>query len=175
MKYYVRMVRPRFEVKFIEIDAENESQAQSTATTIGMESKTGWKPIKRATEDYFPHIERCLTANDFAANEMTVEEGREELSSVEVPEQDKYLLLYADTFSGEGELVPQAWLLRQRSLMISDLCSDWIIDLQSMAESALDGFEEGIKPEAMETAKILLFKLKRDNEDGDNDPPTGAA
>lgn len=138
-----------------------------------MESKAGWKPIKRAPDDYLPHIERCLTENDFAANEMTIEEGREELSSLDVPEQDQYLLLYADTFAGEGELVPQPWLLRQSSLMISDLCSDWIIDLQAFGESELELCEDGLKPQAAQTAKILLFRLKRD-DGGDDPPPTVA-
>lgn len=175
MKYLLRMVRPRFEVKLIEIEAESEAVARLTATTQALVSKQGWKLIERSTDDYFPHIERCLSETDLGANEMTEEEAREELASISAPDMDKYFLLYADAFAGEGELVPQPWMLRKSSLMITDLCSDWIEDLQELAESEHEEFEEHIREVSpAETANILLFKLKRDGPN-DEDPPTGAA
>lgn len=173
MKYLLRMVRPRFEVKLVELEAENDSVARLIATTEALGSKTGWKLIARSTEDYFPHIERCLSETELGANDMTEEEAREELASVAAPDLDKYFLLYADTFAGEGELVPQPWMLRRSSLMITDLCSDWIDDLQELAGSEHEEFEEHVRDVSpSETAKILLFKLK--NDDGE-EPPPGAA
>lgn len=132
----MRLIRPRFEVLYLTVEAKDHDIAEGLAyiSTGGHEAE--WKLIDHSPEDYHPYVELCLSENELSANEMTAEDAAEELSSTKIPEWDKYLIAHADTNSGEGTLCEQPWFWGVSELMKLDLCADWSIELQALAEEA---------------------------------------
>ena len=162
--YHVRLVRPRFEVQYLTVQATSEDAARAMAEFEAGEDASDWKLIDYSPEDYQPFIERCLSDSDLDANEMTPEEGAEMLSSTLRPERDKYLLMYADTDGGQGELCEQPWLWSEGALMTADLCGDWALGLQDIIENEAseDDLELELQGgEASTTAKFLLAETLR--------------
>lgn len=174
MKYYLRMVRPRFETRLIEVDATSYEHAKLLGTMAGMVPSDDWQMIDHDPYTYAAHVERCSDEHNFEANGQTVEEGVADLASTAVPEDDKYLLMYADTFTGEGRIVPEPWLLQHGTLMITDLCCDWGRDVEGLAADTSFNDGDGDTPERsnLATAKILLFR-KAPAGDVEPTPPTG--
>jgi hypothetical protein len=102
MKYYLRMVRPRFEVRLIEVDARSESEAKYLAMIEAMEPDKRWRSIPHNPNDYAAHVEQCESEHDFSANDTTLKEGKAQLAAAVPSEFNKYLLLRDDLFDGEG-------------------------------------------------------------------------
>lgn len=157
--YHVRLIRPRFEVSYLSVEAPDHETAEDLAQFLASNDPAEWKLIDFSLEDYHPFVERCL-----AENEVTADEAEAELSSTEIPERDKYLLLYADTFGGDGKLVEQPWLRSESALMKADLCGDWCMDLQAILEN--EASEDDIElelqgGEATEATKSLLAETLR--------------
>lgn len=159
--YHVRLVRPRFEVQYLTVQAASEEAARAIATFEAGDEPTDWKLIDFSSEDYEPFVERCMSDNDLDANEMTPEDGAALLSSTERPEHDKYLLMYADTDGGQGQLCEQPWLWSEGALMTADLCGDWALGLQDVMENEASEDDELQGGQASETTNSLLAETLR--------------
>jgi hypothetical protein len=106
-RYHVRLVRPRFEVSYLTVEAPDEDIAQDMALRSASTDPKDWALIEFNPKDYHAYVERCVTDNDLAANEMTADDAEAEFSSTEAPKHDKYLLMYADT-ARRGRAMPDA-------------------------------------------------------------------
>lgn len=163
-RFHIRLVRPRFEVQYLTVRATDHEMAKFVALVEAGDDPEDWKLVDYSDEDYEPFVERCLSDNDLAANEMTLQEAKDELSSTEIPQHDKYLLLYADTASGEGDLCEHPWFAEEGALMKSDLIGDWCLDIQSFLDDGAS--EEDIEAELMggepsEKSKAMLAEVLR--------------
>lgn len=105
-----------------------------------------------------------MSEAELAAIPMTPQEAEDQFSSTDRPRSDKYLLMYADTDSGYGELCEQPWFLAEGALMIADLCGDWASGLQEMMEN--EASEDLIEHELLggnpsDATKTLLAETLR--------------
>ena len=121
--YYVRLCRPRFEVTLVAVEATNPSTAQNKARTLAKEGKSGWRILPYDPQIYRPHVETCA-----------IDEGptyrRDSAEAILSKYQDKYvryLMLYADTNGGHGEVLLQPWSEDNKEASIShNLANNWI-------------------------------------------------
>jgi hypothetical protein len=162
--YHVRLVRPRFEVQYLTVQAANEDAAKIMALFEAGHDQADWKLIDFDSDDYHPFFERCVSEAELAAIEMTPAEAAEQFASTDRPKSDKYLLLYADTDSGYGELCEQPWFWSEGALMIADLGGDWASDLQEMMEN--EASEDDVEMELLggdpsDATKALLAETLR--------------
>ena len=170
-KYHVRLVRPRFEVQYLTVTAANEDAAKVMALFEAGDDQADWKLIDFDSDDYHPFFERCVTEAELAAIEITPQEAADQFSSTDPSKSDKYLLMYADTDSGYGELCEQPWLWAEGALMLADLGGDWASGLQEMMEN--EASDDDIEHELLggdpsDASKALLAETlrKRPKKDG---------
>ena len=92
----------------------------------------------------------------------------DEESFMSVAKDKKYLLLKADTDSGEGEVVYQPWIGAISDLMIADLCSDWGGELAEAEEAGVAGFYDWVERHARflkeGPAKVIPLRRPRGEE-----------
>lgn len=128
-RFRVRLVRPVFEYADVEVEAGEEFEAVTTALAgAGTIPADAWRG-NFAPEEYGVDAV-CVT-------ETTG--GDEELFTA-IAGEKKYLLLKADTGSGEGEVVYQPWIGEVSDLMLADLCADWTGELAEAGETGVAGF-----------------------------------
>ncbi len=128
-RFRVRLVRPVFEYADVEAEAGEEFEAICTALAgAGTIPADAWRG-KFAPEEYGVDAV-CVT--ETAGND-------EELFTA-IAGEKKYLLLKADTDSGEGEVVYQPWIGEVSDLMLADLCADWAGELAEIGEVGVAGF-----------------------------------
>jgi len=87
--------------------------------------------------------------------ELDDREESEEIDQTFQDESTKYLLLQADTDTGEGTIIPQPWLMMQSALMIADLSKDWSSQLIALEQEGFDEFLRVSCP--TKSAKIIPF------------------
>lgn len=75
---------------------------------------------------------------------MTETAGNDEELFTAIAGEKKYLLLKADTGSGEGEVVYQPWNGEVSDLMLADLCADWAGEGYSATATEGGGVADGI-------------------------------
>ena len=147
MKHYVRVCRPRFEVAVLEIEADDDEQAQDIAIREATElPRERWHLLPFNGEHYQPHVETCHSEHTIDANAADEEGVREayveELKSPEAGEaiEDiRYLLLFADVWSGEGRVVFEPWFrfcVDEPELIEHDLAGDWMRKLKAVGEDS---------------------------------------
>ena len=145
MKHYVRVCRPRFEVAVLEIDADDDEQAQDIAVGEATEIPSErWHLLPFKGEHYQPHVEACHSEHTIDANVADEPGAREayieELKSPEAPEvaEDiRYLFLIADVWSGEGRVVFEPWFrVDKTELLEHDLAADWMRKLKAVGEES---------------------------------------
>jgi predicted DNA-binding transcriptional regulator AlpA len=121
--YHVRLCRPRFEVATVAVEATNPSTAQNRARTLAKEGKSGWRILPYDPQIYRPHVETY-------AFEEAPTYSRDSVEAILSKYQDKYvryLMLYADTNGGHGEVFIQPWLEDNKDASIShNLANNWI-------------------------------------------------
>ncbi len=150
MKHYVRVCRPRFEVAVLEIDADDEEQAEDIAVGVAIELPgEGWHLLPCNDELYQPHVETCHsehTINASADDPKEREEYIEDLKSLERADavnHIRYLLLYADVGTGQGRVIFEPWFpAGEPELLEHDLAGDWVSDLEVIMDEGLENFEE---------------------------------
>jgi hypothetical protein len=158
MKFYVRVVRPRFEMQYVEVDAIDDDHARDQATKECRRRDGSWTTIDFSTTDYGCHIEECMSEDNLDANEMTPAAARAELSDPSTTDY-RYLLLSADIVSGTGEVLFQPWLDEADVLLLDDLASDWKVELEMLCDDNSDDFMERPRPkldEPSESSKQML-------------------
>ncbi|EHP86538.1 hypothetical protein GeomeDRAFT_1844 [Geobacter metallireducens RCH3] len=125
-RFMVRLVRPVFEYVDIEVEAGEENEAVSAALA-GAETIPAdeWRGNFAAEEYGVDAV--CVTESA----------GDDKEIFTEIAGEKKYLLLKADTDSGEGEVVYQPWIGEVSDLMLADLCSDWSGELAEAEEAGV--------------------------------------
>jgi hypothetical protein len=151
MKHYVRVCRPRFEIAVLEIDADDDDQAEDMA--VGQAIKlpaAGWHLLSFDDEAYQPHVESCHSEHTIDANVEDEPGEREEyIKELQSPERAeamhcvRYLLLYADVGTGEGSVIFEPWFpVGEPQLLEHDLAGDWVRELEAIQDEGLENFED---------------------------------
>ena len=138
-RFTVRIVRPVFESVVVEVEAECEEDAIAAALgqadTILDEEWTGvFEP-----ENYF-YDAQCIDIIHGCDGEEQISAGDEfecEDDPLATNEYRRYLLLKANTFSGDGEVLYQPWLEDVDDLMLADLCMDWSAQIEEARKGSL--------------------------------------
>lgn len=105
----------------------------------------------------------------FEYADVEVEAGEEfEAVFTALAGEKKYLLLKADTGSGEGEVVYQPWIGAISDLMLADLCADWTGELAEAGEAGVAGFYDWAERHARflkeGPAKVIPLRPRREEE-----------
>ena len=167
-KYNVRIVRPVFQSVIVEVEAESEEEAVATALgqadTIPEEEWTGaFEP-----ENYFYDAQgiEVILANDDDNRESDGDEDECEDDLLATNEYRRYLMLKANTYLGEGEVLYQPWLEEVDDLMLADLCMDWTDQIEEARKGslslAIEVMKDHIQTKNKKPAKILPFKRPSD-------------
>ena len=86
-----------------------------------------------------------------------------------IAKDKKYLLLKADTDSGEGEVLYQPWMGKISDLMLADLCSDWVAELAEAEEEGAERFNDWLERHARflkeGPAKVIPLRRPRGEEE----------
>ena len=128
-RFRVRLVRPVFEYVDIELEADEEYEAVTTALAgAGAIPADAWRGEFALGEYGIDAV--CVTeAADDEEEQLTAIAG-----------EKKYLLLKADTDTGEGQVVYQPWIGDVSDLMLADLCADWTGELAEAEEAGVASF-----------------------------------
>lgn len=130
MRFFVRVARPRFEICCVTVEADDAEDAKCAALKLATGTERVWSLLDFSEADYGCHIERMYADDELDVNGFDPATIVESLSAKHV-EDEKYILMKADTASGEGEIVTQKWFSHSDVLLKHDLCDDWTKDLQS--------------------------------------------
>jgi hypothetical protein len=134
-RYRVRLVRPLFQVAVVDVEAADEEvamlEALSQAGTITEKEWVG----EFDPDGYFYDVQYVEEA----------EESDDDYIFTGIEKDRKYLLLKADTDSGEGEITFQPWMSEVSDLMVADLCSDWSGQLEELEEEGASNFYESLE------------------------------
>lgn len=147
MKYFVRVVRPRFEFQLLEVEAGDRSSAEELAVMEAAELTSGWRELIYSPSQYAPHAEITLPEQDVADPE-----DREAMCSAQ-PSDWVYMLLQANTFTGEGRMVWEPWFSEVTTSTAEDLLDEWRDDLEFFAQGDTDDDDDG-RP----SANVLQFR-----------------
>ena len=156
-RFIVRLVRPVFEYADVELEAGEEFEAGFMALAgAGAISADAWRG-KFAPEEYGVDAVCVTEAADDDEEIFTAIAG-----------EKKYLLLKADTGSGEGEIVYQPWIGEVSALMLADLCADWTGELDEAGESGVAGFCDWAERQARflkeGPAKVIPLRPRMEEE-----------
>lgn len=161
-KYYVRVARLRVETAIVEVDAENDDDAQHQAIQQATHLPTTfWATELFDAGDYSPHVETMVTGADFDPPiELNADQGWALLADTET----RYLLLKASSDEDQGHVVLQPWFdVDQPDLLVSDLTRDWIASLQHLGvthmSERLDDLASGSPP--MPSDRIIFAAPRR--------------
>jgi hypothetical protein len=159
MKHFVRVCRPRFELAVLEIEAEDDDEAEAIAYKQAASlPDDAWHVQAFAPEHYHPHVETCHSEDTIDANVGDDEDEKvdyvERLKDFDGDDDDtRYLLLLADIGSGEGRVIFEPWFCtRQPELLESDLCGDWVSNLEEVGDAGFENFEAFAETEALRAA-----------------------
>jgi hypothetical protein len=142
VKHYILLCRPRFEVAMIKVEDVSPALACRKALEQGPSDPSSWTLLPFDEQSYWPHVERCLTEPEVEISAYLGEMEKTAEDEVRVLAQDentRYLLLKADTFLGEGQVVRQPWMSELSPISERDLCGDWVEALQASQEEVPRG------------------------------------
>lgn len=160
MKYFVRLVRPRFETQLTVVEADDEEDAHVQAMAQSFSRERDWRLVEFSFTDYRCHVEECVSEEDIKLDETTKKEVRARLSSTASPDENKYLLMQANVGTGHGEIVLQPWFVQEDNLMAHDLCLDWASEIELLpAGEPLEDIELEGTPGA--TNRMLAAALSK--------------
>jgi hypothetical protein len=141
MRYYAKVVRLRLEVACVEIEGDDITtgqQAADLALDMASNGPLDWKLQPFDAEAYGPHVEMLLSDPEIDDEEAEAAAIRRWMCNPETAVHDRYLLLHADTETGEGRTILQPWLSEAAGLMLADLCGEWMDDLADLSEIAIE-------------------------------------
>jgi hypothetical protein len=156
-RFRVRLVRPVFQYVDVEVEAGEEDEALATAL---------------AGAETIPDGAWCGTfdPDEYGVDAVAVggaSEMDEEIFT-SISKNKMYLLLKADTDSGEGEVLYQPWIREISDLMLADLCSDWGAELAEVEEEGAERFYERLERHARflkeGPAKVIPLRRPRGEE-----------
>ena len=163
--HFVQVARIRIETAILGIDvdesddADVEREAIETANSI---ADVDWvmQPFDRAS--YQPHVQSIISQEEIdELEEIGSTKSVEAL--VDANDDIRYLLLQADTASGEANVVLQPWLVvDEPNLLTSDLCREWLASLEELGlthmSERLDDLASGAP---MQTSDQIMFGARR--------------
>ena len=167
-RFTVRIVRPVFESVVVEVEADCEEEA--IASALGQADSIpdeDWSGVFES-ENYF-YDAQCIDiihGCDGKEQRSAEDESENEYDPLAPNEYRRYLLLKANTFTGEGEVLYQPWLEEVDDLMLADVCMDWANQLDEARKGvfllATTVMEAQLKTKNKKPAKILQFKRPND-------------
>lgn len=157
-RYLVRLVRPVFQVAVVEVEASDENEAMFDALlqadTVPEELWSGDFDLTSYGYDA-QYVEEVTESNEDAYIFSGIEEDR------------RYLLLSANTNTGEGEMLLQPWLGEISDLLVADLGMDWRGQLEELEEEGCARFygalEEQLARKDRKPAKVIPFRRPEDS------------
>lgn len=178
-KYVARVARIRIETALVEFEFDEDRETYWTPEDRALQlaeklSEKAWRSEKSPRRDRGLLLQNIVSEDDRLR--MSAEAGK--LVSMKRLADDVgplgYVLLVADRAFGEGRVVLTDWLLDESSLMVEDLCEDWVDGLSEIA-SALTGAYDDDDAEDTEpapprkprpprkSAKIIPFRRSASN------------
>lgn len=137
-RYYVQMVRLFAEATVVEVEAASPEEAMIAAIPIAAElGDQRWGSVID-DEEYAPHPLSATLANEV-----------EDPAELMFPSGHRFLALFADTDSGQGQVLLEPWLAQVNSLAVADMAGDWEGDIQDLKQSSAEEYMEhlgGVTP-----------------------------
>lgn len=163
--FYVRLMRPVFQTAILAINASTEQQAASIALrrASGIDEKD-W--IGRFDRRFYAYDVQTLVGDGLGVESV---EKRDLGPSSEF----QYLLLKANLYYGEGQLLVQPWLRRQGNLMISDLSHDWLHDISVVYEDGVAAYHKYLREMAGRRSvvdhkgNVIPFRPRSSEDEGE--------
>ena len=156
-RYLVRLVRPVFQVAVVEVEANDENEAMFDAL-----HQADTVP----EELWFGDFDQANYGYDAQYVEEAEESGEDNYIFTGIDEDRRYLLLCANTNTGEGELLPQPWVNEISDLMVADLCMDWRGHVEDMEAAGCAKFYESLEDQLArkdrKPAKVIPFRRPAD-------------
>lgn len=152
-QYRVRLVRPVFQVAVVEVEASDENDAMldalHQADTVPEELWSG-------------NFDQANYGYDAQYVEETGESDEDDYIFSGIDDDRRYLLLSANTDTGEGEMLPQPWLNEISDLMVADLGMDWRGQLEELEVEGCSRFYESLEDQIArkdrKPAKVIPFR-----------------
>jgi hypothetical protein len=153
-KYYVSVMRPVYQRAVIEVHASTGGEAREQAL----------KKAKRFSDDDWSAF--GMTVSELAVTERSLpaEEFKDDSDALEFFADHAdyaYALLQANIGTGEGDIIAPRWLADCSALMVADLTSDWLGQLQDIHEEGVTGFLTWLKKKKG-PANIIDFSTARE-------------
>jgi len=157
-RYRVRLARPVFQVVLLDVEAEGRHEAVVKALShAGRIPEEEWSGAFDP-ENYFYDAQSVQEMEEPGDDE----DDDSAAYAHAVDRYTKYLLLKADTFSGDGEVLFEPWLSDLSVHMVGDLCADWAGDLERARDGGASAFLERLYKEAEEArrrpAKVIPLR-----------------
>lgn len=157
-RYLVRLVRPVFQVAVVEVEANNENDAMldalHQADTVPEEVWSG-----RFDPSNYGYDTQYVGEAGESDEDDYIFSG--------IDEESRYLLLKANTGTGEGELLPQPWLTEISDLMIADLGMDWRSQVKELETEGCASFYESLEDQLArkerKPGKVIPFRRPADS------------
>jgi len=157
-RYRVRLVRPVFQVAVVEVEANDENDAMldalHQADTIPEEVWSG-------------NFDQANYGYDAQYVEEAGESDEDDYIFTGIDEDRRYLLLKANTGTGEGEFLPQPWLTEISDLMIADLGMDWRGQVEELEAEGCASFYESLEDQLArkerKPGKVIPFRRPADS------------
>lgn len=152
-RYRVRLVRPVFQFAVVEVEAIDENEAMldalHQAVTIPESAWSG-------------NFDQANYGYDAQYVEEVVESDEDDYIFSGIDEDRRYLLLSANTNTGEGEMLLQPWLSEISDLMVADLGMDWRGQLEELEAEGCARFygalEDQLAHKDRKPAKVIPFR-----------------
>lgn len=152
-RYRVRLVRPVFQVAVVEVEASDEYGAMldalHQADTVPEELWSG-------------NFDQANYSYDAQYVEEASEPDADDYIFSGIDEDRRYLLLGANTDTGEGEMLPQPWISEISDLMVADLGMDWRGQLEKLEVEGCTRFYESLEDQIAhkdrKPAKVIPFR-----------------
>ena len=140
MRYYAKVVRLRLEVAYVEVEGDDIKTGEQAADLLldqSIADELDWRLLPFDNDAYAPHVELLVSDQQLSDSEVTPELIRRWMRTSEASQQDRYLILHADTETGEARTILQPWLSEAAGLTLADLCGEWMDDLADLSELAV--------------------------------------
>lgn len=152
-RYLVRLVRPVFQVAVVEVEANDENDAMLDALH---------QADSVPDELWSGNFDQANYGYDAQYVEEVAESDEDDYIFSGIEEDRRYLLLAANTDTGEGEMLPQPWLSEVSDLMVADLGMDWRSRLEVLETEGCERFYESLEDQVVrkdrKPAKVIPFR-----------------
>ncbi len=154
-KFYVRLTRPVFQVAVLEVEAGDHEEAVAIALN-NAENIEDIDWIGEFDPESYTYDTQYVIETD---------EADEAFMFYELNDSQKYLLLSANTDSGEGETVYQPWMTTIGDLMTADMGGDWVEQLKELRDEGINEYYKHLEELQSQSvkkgpAKIIPFPTK---------------